>query len=193
MPIGSAASLRTLPQGPLSPFAETRSRTFVPSPQSWSDTTPPPRVIALQRAADDPPRGCVLLVEADPLAAFDLQRLLGEAGYRVVGPAVSADEAMRLIERMRRPLAGALLNSQLADAASIADRLAARLVPLVWLVPAEDAALPAAHAAAPALQRPFVQHRLIEALEQASLQRAGRRVYATPPPQPVWPRVFPQL
>jgi len=35
--------------------------------------------------------------------------------------------------------------------------------------------------------------KLRDAIERASTQVARRRLYVTPPPQAVWPRVFPQL
>lgn len=193
MPTGSAASLLRTQQAPLSPLSETRSRTVVPSPLTWNATTPPPRVIPLQKAADDPPRGHVLVIEPDPLAALDLQRLLRDEGYRVVGPAISAEEATRLLDRIRHPMSAALLNSEAADAGLMADRLTARAIPFVWVVPAANAALPSAHAAAPVLQRPFDREEFTEALEQANRQSPRRTVYVTPPPQAVWPRVFPQL
>jgi hypothetical protein len=133
----------------------------------------------------------VLLVEADPLGALRLQRLLGDVGYCTVGPASCAEEAMRLIECCRRPLSAALLNSELADAPTIADRLTARSIPIVWLVQTADAALPAAHANAPVLHRPFDRRGVLDAIDRAS--RPQHTIYVTPPPQAVWPRVFPQL
>jgi hypothetical protein len=45
----------------------------------------------------------------------------------------------------------------------------------------------------PVVRLPVGRQELHEAIERASRKVAGRRLYATPPPQTVWPRVFPQL
>jgi CheY-like chemotaxis protein len=47
----------------------------------------------------DLPRGKVLVVVDDAIVALDLQRLLHEAGYRVVGPATTVAEIQRMIQR----------------------------------------------------------------------------------------------
>lgn len=194
MPFGSAASLPgTPPQAPLYPIPVTRrDRRVTLVPQDWGDRAPP-RIVALQIAADDPPRGHVLLADGDAKAALEIQRVLGDAGYRVVGPAESAEEARRLIERARRPLSCALLDVDLADAESVADRLASRDIPIVWLVPTANAVLPGSYSAAPVLQRPFGPDELFDAVETAGKQGARQRWYVTPPPQAAWPRIFPQL
>src|SRR4029453_17672957 len=51
------------------------------------------------RATLDLPHGKVLVVVDDALMALDLQRLLCEAGYRVVGPATTVAEIQRMIQR----------------------------------------------------------------------------------------------
>src|SRR5436190_3319837 len=130
MSLGSAASLPgTLPQAPLPPIPATRRPPgFSVVPHNWGDAAPP-RIVPLQKAAEDPPNGYVLLAERDAVAALEMQRLLRESGYRVLGPAASAADANRLIDRVRRPLSCGLLDLDLVDAASVADRLAARDIP----------------------------------------------------------------
>jgi CheY-like chemotaxis protein len=193
MPFGSAASLPgTLPQAPLSPHPATRRSPRFVVPHNWGDVAPP-RIVPLQKAAEDPPRGYVLLADGHATSALEAQGLLREAGYRVLGPATCAAEALRLIERARVPLSCGLLDLELGDAPSIADRLAARDIPVVWLVSTANIPLPSDHAAAPTLHRPFSRDALVEALEMASHQGARQRYYVTPPPQAAWPRVFPQL
>jgi len=195
MPIGSAASLPgSLPQAPLHPFP--MARRSRPSPLvAWSSgAAAPPRLLPLQKAADDPPRGRILVVENDAAAALGLQGLLQDAGYRVVGPAGCAEEAVRLIERGHgQPITCAMLSADVADVGPLADRLEALSIPYIWVSEAANAILPAVHAYAPLLRKPFGRGELLEALDEATRQGAGRRCYAIPPPQPVWPRVFPQL
>ncbi len=47
----------------------------------------------------DLPQGRVLLVVGEAVVALDLQRLLHDAGYRVVGPAITVAEIQRMIQR----------------------------------------------------------------------------------------------
>ena len=47
----------------------------------------------------DLPQGKVLMVVEDAIMALDLQRLLNEAGYRVVGPATTVGEIQSMIQR----------------------------------------------------------------------------------------------
>jgi hypothetical protein len=150
----------------------------------------------LRKPAEHPPRRRILIAWNDSAAALRLQHLLGELGYRVVGPAGSCEEAERLIRptlAVRPAVDGALVHAALPDAAEIADRMAGEAVPLVWLAPDGGAILPAMHAHAPILERPFDRAALVAAIEQAERHEAARRSYPIPPPQAAWPRVFPQL
>jgi hypothetical protein len=61
------------------------------------------------------------------------------------------------------------------------------------MVSTVDAVLPPRHAHAPILDRPLDRAALIAAIDEARRQEGSRRLYAVPPPQPTWPRVFPQL
>jgi hypothetical protein len=150
----------------------------------------------LRTTAQDPARRRVLVAWNDSEAALQLRRLLVEVGYRVVGPTGSGEEAERLIAPPLAPqpsLHCALVHVGLPDATRVADRLADKAVPLVWLVPDADAVLPAAHAHAPILDRPFERAALITAIEEAERHYLARRFYPVPPPQAAWPRIFPQL
>lgn len=145
--------------------------------------------------ADDPPRGRILVVTDNASLALDAQRILRDAGYRAVGPAASADEAERLTSG--RSTDGAVIDSHLANgaAAVIADRLAGGSVPFVWLADTRTD-VPPAHGLAPVVGKPLKGEELIRALERAmawSHRIGANSFYPVPPPQDVWPRVFPQL
>ena len=194
MTIGSAASLAgTLPGAPLFPLPMARRDERVAILPYGRGDDAPPRVVPLQKAAGDPPRGYILVVAADAGTALEAQRLLAASGYRVVGPAPSAQEINRLIDRARQPLSCGLLQLDLPDAAAIADRLAARDLPIVWLASAANPVLPIAHAAAPVVHEPLSRADLLEAVEASIRHHATRGIYATLPPRAAWPRVFPQL
>ena len=191
MSVGSAASLR-LPQVPLSPSLPARRSAVVPE---IPGATAPPRLLSLHKAAD-PPCGRVLVASQAPTAALEVQRLLCRLGYRVVGPAGSCGEAERLLDRRIRRGGGidcAVVDLDLPDAASLADRLADEDIPFLWLAPEIAAVPPPGYPSKPILRPPVDGRALLEALDEAQRQAAGNRVYSVPPPQPVWPRVFPQL
>jgi hypothetical protein len=195
MTTGSAASLAgTLPKAPLSPFPVARRDNDVAFlPYGQGDHDAPPRIGSLLKAAGEPPRGHVLVAAGEAETALELQRVLAQSGYRVVGPAASSAETYRLIGRARQRMSCGLLEVDLVDSASIADRLSARGVPIVWLASAANTVLPSAHAAAPVVHRPFLRDDLTEAVETSIRYQAHRSVYVIPPPQAAWPRIFPQL
>jgi hypothetical protein len=196
MPMGSAASLPgTPPQALLSSIAMARrDRRFPMVPRS-DGAASPPSLLPLQKTAEDPPRGRILLAQPDATGALEVKRLLCGSGYRLIGPAASFQDAERMIdpdEAACRPPTCALLAVAFCGAASIADRLADRGVPFIWLADAAGT-LPPVQSAAPVLRRPFDRRELLEAIENTIRRGADRRFYTTPPPQPVWPRIFPQL
>lgn len=197
MTIGSAASLPGHGQeAPFSPFRSFRGSGRRPVVPFKSADGAPRRQLPRAVLADDPPRGRILVVADEAQLALDVQRALRDAGYRAVGPATSADDVERLTER--RPIDGAVVDLQLGNggAEPVAGRLAHGGIPFVWLTDVLLEAIPPAHAFAPAVTKPFKGEALVEALERA-LSPAHRSsadgFYPVPPPQEVWPRVFPQL
>jgi hypothetical protein len=114
----------------------------------------------------DLPRGKVLMV-VDAIPALDLQRLLHEAGYRVVGPATSVAEIQRMIER--GDIDCVVLDFEVDRRAPlpIADLLAFADVPFVYLTTGVSAPLPVWHRHRPVVERPFRRDALLAAVEKA--------------------------
>jgi CheY-like chemotaxis protein len=195
MSLGSAASLPGFPpQVPLSP-TRTVGRPFTICPQSRGCASPPRR-LGLVKAAAEPPRGRVLVVEPDATTALALQRLLRELNYHIVGPAESAAEATRFFNRIPDywPIDCALLDLQCAEGAGLAARLRSRDVPIVWIArggPRED--LPTVPWPAPILSMPTDRDTLLETIRRESRPIGTAVPYVKAPPQEAWPRVFPQL
>lgn len=71
-----------------------QSESFAPQPMPVGVRFSPPSLTTL-----DLPHGKVLVVVDDAIMALDLQRLLHEAGYRVVGPATTVVEIQGMIQR----------------------------------------------------------------------------------------------
>ena len=193
MPIGSAAFL-PLSQGPFCPFPIAGHSPRFPSsvvPVNAGSRSPVAGV-----AQDDPPLGRVLLVHNDTALALKLQRLLVELGWRVLGPAASAEEVDRLLERQRglpQRIDCAVVGAGLRFCSAIADRLADEGIGLVWLAAGADSLPPSQPARVPLVSWPFDRDALLAALDWATKCRLARWRYPVPPPQTVWPRVFPQL
>jgi len=156
----------------------------------------PQRQLPRTVSAEDPPLGRILVVSDDAQLALDVQRILRNAGYRAVGPAASAEEVDRLTDR--RPIDGAVVDLELGDgaASAVADRLASSSIPFVWLADSLLGRMPATSPFVPIVAKPVNGEYLIDALERALASRhrvAASSFYPVPPPQEVWPRVFPQL
>ena len=186
MSFGSAASLPgSVPQVPLSPPRP------VPGVRALNMITKASAVSPL-RSAEEPPRGRVLLVEDRPADALELQRLLVDLGYRVLGPAGCALEAERLLDRTKQwPLKCAVLGAACPTIGTVARRLRARGVPVIWAMPS-NLSIPLPFPA-PIVRLPANRADLLAALAAAGRDGPLPGCYVTPPPQEAWPREFPQL
>jgi DNA-binding NtrC family response regulator len=155
---------------------------------------PPRRLPA--RLADDPPLGRILVIEESAVVALDLQRILREAGYRVVGPAPSVTDAERLIAR--GPIDCAVLDLDLKGdkAFALADHLDLCGIPIVFATGDPHRNLPEERAHRTFIAKPYVKEQVLEAVERAISGRAaghGGIWYPMAPQTISWPRVFPQL
>ena len=141
----------------------------------------PPAGRRLALASSDPPHARILVVEPQAVVALDLQRILREAGYRIVGPATSADEVAPLLRRRRIDCAVIDLDTEAAELPAVTRLL-------------EDAGVPFVVLGA-TVGKPYPPRRLLEMIEEAM---AGDTDALPPPPSASvprvpWPRVFPSL
>jgi len=115
----------------------------------------------------DLPQARILLVVDDVITALDLQRLLHEAGYRVVGPATTVGEIQRMIRR--GDIDCAILDPDVDRRAPlpIADLLAFAEVPFVYLSTGVVGLPSSRHRHRPVVEKPFTRESLIAALEKA--------------------------
>lgn len=77
----------------------------------------------------------VLLLEVSPVAAFDLQKVLEEEGFEVLGPAYTTVMALRLLEKWCEAIHLAVLDSFLIieSACPLVEHLQAKHIPIVIL------------------------------------------------------------
>ena len=145
----------------------------------------------------DLPQGKVLMVVDDAIVALDLQRLLHDAGYRVVGPATAVGEIQRRIQRGDIDCAVLDLDVDRRAPLPIADLLAFADVPFVYLATAILGTIPSRHRQRPIVEKPFTREAVLAAVEKAmAVQRKmandNRRSPARGPVVP-WERVYPTL
>jgi CheY-like chemotaxis protein len=171
------------------------TESFAPQPMAEGLRFSPPSLATLDR-----PQGRVLVVVDDALVALDLQRLLHEAGYRVVGPATTVAEIQRMIQRGDIDCAILDLDIDRRAPLPIADLLAFADVPFVYLTTGVLGgvlgSVPARHRQRPVVEKPFTREILLAAVEKAM---ARRREVANDNRWPVgasvvpWTRVYPPL
>jgi CheY-like chemotaxis protein len=146
----------------------------------------------LPLAAGETPRGRILLFADQTIVLLELQRVLREAGWRVVGPAATREEAQALIERGRLDCALVDVDAAPETSAQVADLLVEAGIPVVLLASSPDS-VPPAQRDTPMVAKPWRAGALLDAIG-AALRRADDAIVYPIAGAPVsFPRVFPQL
>jgi len=109
----------------------------------------------------------VLVVEDEALIALNLQMLLEDAGYQVLGPASTPGEAMSLLDGRDPDVALLDVNLGQSDAFEVANKLAARKTKLVFLTGHSVQNLPEAHRHWPLISKPYPPHAVLQAVADA--------------------------
>lgn len=147
-------------------------------------------------ATMDLPQGKVLVVVDDAFIALDLQRLLREAGYLVIGPATNVAEVQRMIQRGDIDCAIVDLDVDRRAPLPIADLLAFADVPFVYLTTGVLGAVPTRHRTRPIVEKPFTTDMVIAALKRAMAKPrevANDNRWPAGGPVVPWTRVYPPL
>ena len=113
----------------------------------------------------------ILVVEDEALIAMDLQALLEEAGYRVLGPANSSAAALALIASDEPDVALLDVNLGRSDAFGVASILTERKTQVIFLTGHTAHKLPPAHRHLPLVSKPYLPQVLLQAVERALEQR----------------------
>lgn len=114
----------------------------------------------------------ILIIEDEPLVAMELALTLGEAGAVVLGPASTANDALILIdaESIDGVLLDGNLQGRLVDA--VAEALARRSIPFLFVSGYGRDHLPAAFASVPIISKPFVTGDLLRSISRLFLGAA---------------------
>ena len=113
----------------------------------------------------------ILVVEDEALIAMDLQALLEDAGYRVLGPANSSAAALALIDGDEPDVALLDVNLGRSDAFGVASVLTERKTQVIFLTGHTAHKLPPAHRHLPLVSKPYLPQVLLQAVERAIAQR----------------------
>ena len=112
----------------------------------------------------------ILVVEDEALIAMDLQALLEEAGYRVLGPANSTAAAMALLANGDPDVALLDVNLGRSDVFGVANELASRKTKVIFLTGHTAQKLPYAHRHRPLVAKPYLPHVLLQAVQSVLSQ-----------------------
>ena len=119
----------------------------------------------------------ILIVEDEPLTAFDNENMLGDAGYQIVATVDDFDEALEILEReeVHLVLSDVRLRSQ-RTGVDLARHAKGRGVPTLF---ATGNAYPkAASIAVGCLMKPYTERQLLKAIDCVDRHLQGEKVKA---------------
>jgi len=132
----------------------------------------------------------ILVVEDEPLTAFDNENMLGDAGYEVVATIDNFDEAITLIDRDKVDLILSDVRLQgERTGLDLAKAAANRAIPILFVTGHKPSAGAASHAIG-CLAKPFSERALKSALDCVEQVLAGEKpkppkgMTLYPPPDP---------
>ncbi len=123
---------------------------------------------------------CILVVEDEPLVAFDNEHLLKDAGYEVVATVDTAEEALRVIgeaERLDLVLADLSLSGE-GDGVEVAKAAHAKGIAVLFVT--GNCPLEARHLAVGCLAKPYSDRVLKSAIDAIDAMLRGERVKRSP-------------
>ncbi|SFS00258.1 response regulator [Sphingomonas jatrophae] len=121
----------------------------------------------------------ILIVEDEPLVAFDNEHVLGDAGYRVVATVDTVADAVAALEDGADLVLADVSLSDGGNGIDVAQAAKARGTPLLFVTgacPVDAQAL-----AVGCLAKPYSQRDLLAAIEAVDARLGGERVRRAPP------------
>lgn len=120
----------------------------------------------------------ILIVEDEALVALLVEDELLDVGATVLGPVASVEQALELLDQAAADdgIDAAVLDMNLGgdSVAPVADALARRAVPFLFMTGYGDEVTQPGHAGAPTIHKPFATRELVVALD--TLMRPGYRL-----------------
>lgn len=122
----------------------------------------------------------VLVIEDQLPVGLDLQCILSDAGFEVIGPVMTLEEAMLAAEQAGLQCAVVDANLNGRSAGPVAEKLKARGVPFLVVSGYEKPCLPLAFSEAPRIAKPIQAISLITILRQLCFEPRRTTVPAIP-------------
>ena len=107
----------------------------------------------------------VLVVEDEALIAMDIQSIMENAGYRVVGPVSNVQAALAIVAREKPHIALLDINLGRSNVFELADALARSDIPMLFVTGHSRATLTGAHKDRPMVAKPFLPDVLLAAMK----------------------------
>jgi two-component system, response regulator PdtaR len=127
----------------------------------------------------------ILVVEDEPLVAFDNEHMLGDAGYEVVATTDSAAEAVRVIAEEELHLVLADLRLSDGSGLDVATAAQARGVPVLFVTGSAPPEAPGL--ALGCLAKPYSPRELRAAIDAVDDRLSGRAATRLPPGLTLYP------
>ncbi|MFY9640535.1 MAG: response regulator [Rhodomicrobium sp.] len=115
----------------------------------------------------------ILIVEDNALLALELGQAIGEAGFAVAGPALSAARAVELIEKSGCDAAVLDINLRGETSAAVANELRTRAIPFITITGYARAQQPAVFEGVPTFTKPVAMATIVEELRRCLGQKAS--------------------
>ena len=109
----------------------------------------------------------VLVVEDEMLVALEIERILGAAGSKVLGPVASIAEATAIIEAQAVDLALLDINVRGEFIYPLTKKLAERNIKFVFSTGYDEVSIPSNLRQTPCVRKPFTPEKLIATLSSA--------------------------
>jgi CheY-like chemotaxis protein len=107
----------------------------------------------------------ILVVEDEALIAMDLQSILEDAGFHVLGPIGTISKAFAFLERSTPDLALLDVNLGGVDVFALADALASRGIKFIFLTGHSARRLPEGHRHRTLVSKPFLPGTVLDAIQ----------------------------
>lgn len=104
------------------------------------------------------------MVEDEALIAMDLQSILEDAGFHVLGPIGTIANAFAFVERSTPDLALLDVNLGGVDVFALADAIASRNIKIIFLTGHSARRLPEGHRHRTLVSKPFLPGTVVEAI-----------------------------
>jgi DNA-binding NarL/FixJ family response regulator len=106
----------------------------------------------------------ILVVEDEPLVSMMIEDVLVEAGGDVIGPAATAEEALKLLDRADVECAVLDIKLMNGSSRSVAEALAGRGIRFIVVTGIDEKQVPPEYNGAPVVQKVFAPRELVDAV-----------------------------